>query len=124
MRPFIVESVRPHAPFLLIRFQEVTSLEQAQELRNAVVSVEERWLPPVRGEEFYYYQVIGLKVLTTTGEDIGRIAQVFFSGGHDVWVVRQDKKEHLIPVTEEIVHSIDIAGGHVVIEPMEGLLNE
>jgi 16S rRNA processing protein RimM len=122
MRPFTVESVRPHAPFLLIRFQEVTSLEQAQELRNAVVSVEERWLPPVREGEFYYYQMIGLNVLTTTGENIGRIAQVFFSGGHDVWVVRQGKKEHLMPVTDEIVRSIDIAGGHVIIEPMEGLL--
>lgn len=123
-RPLTVESVRQHAPFLLIRFQEVTSLEQAQELHNAVVSVEERWLAPVREGEFYYYQVIGLKVLTTTGEDIGRIAQVFFSGGHDVWVVRQGKKEHLIPVIENIVRSIDIVGGQVVIEPMEGLLDK
>jgi hypothetical protein len=40
-----VESVRSHAPCLLLRFQEVTSLEQAQELRHALVSVEERWLP-------------------------------------------------------------------------------
>jgi 16S rRNA processing protein RimM len=109
---------------LLIRFQEITSLEQARELRHAVVSVEERWLPPVREGEFYYYQMIGLKVLTTTGENVGRIAQVFFSGGHDVWVVRQGKKEHLMPVTDEIVRSIDIAGGRVVIEPMEGLLDE
>lgn len=123
MRPFTVESVRPHAPFLLVRFQEITSLEQAQELRNAVVSVEERRLPPLREGEFYYYQMIGLNVFTTTGETVGRIAQVFFSGGHEVWSVRQGKKEHLIPMTEEIVRSIDITGGRAVIEPMEGLLD-
>jgi 16S rRNA processing protein RimM len=108
---------------LLLRFQEVTSLEQAQELRHALVSVEEHWLPPVREGEFYYYQMIGLNVFTTTGEHVGRIVQVFFSGGHDVWVVHQGKKEHLMPVTDEIVRSIDIADGRVVIEPMEGLLD-
>lgn len=122
-RSLTVERVRSCASFLLIRFQEITSLEQAQELRNAEVAVEERYLPPAQEGEFYYYQVIGLRVLTTAREDIGRIAQVFFSGGHDVWVVRQGKKEHLIPVTEDIVRSIDVASGQVVIEPMEGLLD-
>jgi 16S rRNA processing protein RimM len=119
-----VESVRAQAPFLLIRFQEVTSLDQAQKLRNAEILVEEQRLPPTGEGEFYYYQVIGLSVFTTTGESIGRITQAFFSGGHDVWVVRQGEKEHMIPVTEEIVCSIDIPGGCVVIKPMEGLLDE
>lgn len=123
IRSLTVGSVRRHAPFLLVRFQEVVSLEQARELRNAVVSIEERWVPPAHEGEFYYYQVIGLNVLTTDGESIGQIVKVFFSGGHDVWVVHQDKKEHLIPVTEEIVRSIDIPRGCVIIEPMEGLLN-
>ena len=118
-----VENIRRRAPFLLVRFQEVTSLEQAQALCHAVVSIEERWFSPVQEGEFYYYQVIGLNVLTTADECVGQITQVFFSGGHDVWVVRQGKKEHLIPVTEEIVRSIDIPSGRVVIEPMEGLLD-
>lgn len=122
-RPFTVERVRRRAPLLLVRFQGIASLEQAQALCNAVVAVEACWLPPVQEGEFYYYQMIGLQVLTTAGEDVGRIDQVFFSGGHDVWVVRQGKNEHLIPVTEEIVRSIDVAGGRVVIEPMEGLLD-
>lgn len=121
--PLTVESVRPHAPFLFIRFQEVTSLEQARTLCNAVVSVEERWLPPAREGEFYYYQVVGLHVRTTTGKTVGQISQVFFSGGHHIWIIRQGEKELLIPVTDEIVRSIDIASGQVVIEPMEGLLD-
>lgn len=121
--PLTVESVRPHTPFLFIRFQEVTSLEQARTLCNAEVAVEECRLPPVREGEFYYYQVVGLQVRTTTGETIGQISQVFFSGGHDVWIIRQGEKELLIPVTDEIVRSIDIASGQVVIEPMEGLLD-
>ena len=119
---YTVESVRPHAPVVLVRLQGVESFDQARTLRDTVVSVEEDRLPPLREGEFYYYQVIGLKVYTTTNEQIGTITQVFFSGGHDVWVVRQGKKEYLIPVIEEIVRTIDIPGGQAIIEPMEGLL--
>jgi 16S rRNA processing protein RimM len=85
--------------------------------------VEESILPPVQEGEFYYYQVIGLHVRTTAGRDIGVISRVFFSGGHDIWVVQQGEKEYLIPVTEEIVRVIDIPGGHAVIEPLDGLLD-
>jgi 16S rRNA processing protein RimM len=122
VRLLTVESVRPHSPFLLVRLQGITSLEQANELRDSIVSVEEHILPPLQDGEFYYYQVIGLDVATTAGESIGSIVRVFFSGGHDVWVVQQGKKEHMIPVIDEIVRSIDIAGGRAVIEPLPGLL--
>lgn len=117
-----LESVRPHAPFLLVRLQGVTSFAQAQALRDTVISVAEDLLPPLQTDEFYYYQVIGLRVFTTAGEQIGTITQIFFSGGHDVWEVRQGQKEYLIPVTDEIVRSIDIPGGRAIVAPLAGLL--
>jgi 16S rRNA processing protein RimM len=56
VRLLTVESVRPHSPFLLVRLQGITSLEQANELRDSIVSVEEHILPPLQDGEFYYYQ--------------------------------------------------------------------
>lgn len=121
--PYLIVSLRPHRPFVLLKLETVDSLELAEALRERVLAIEESLLPPLREGEFYYYQVIGLGVRTTSGEAIGTIAQVFFSGGHDVWVVRQGEREYLIPVTEEIVRVIDILGGHAVIEPIDGLLD-
>lgn len=121
-QPYTVEGARPHSSFILIKLQGIDSLEQAQLLREMIVTVEESILPPLQEGEFYYYQVIGLQVRTTSGKDIGVITQVFFSGGHDIWVVHQEKKEYLIPVIEEVVRTIDIAGEQVTIEPIEGLL--
>ncbi len=122
VRHLIVEGVRTHAPYRLIRLQGIVSLEQAQALCDSVLSVEDHVLPPLQDGEFYYYQVIGLDVVTNTGEPIGSIAHVFFTGGHDVWVVRQGTTEHMIPVTDEIVRSIDLAGKRAVIKPLPGLL--
>lgn len=118
----IITGVRPHAPFILVKFADVDSLDHANTLREMTVTVEEPVLPPLKEGEFYYYQVVGLTVRTITGAEIGEIAQVFFSGGHDIWVVRQGEKEYLIPVTEEIVRSIDLPGKQAIIDPLEGLL--
>ncbi len=122
-RSAVVEKVRLHEPFLLIALQGISSRDQAHALRDMIVAVEEHQLPALQDGEFYYYQVIGLTVLTTDGEEIGTIEQVFFSGAHDVWVVQKDKQEYLIPATEEIVRSIDIPGQQAVIEPVDGLLD-
>ena len=121
-RSYTVTSVRPHAPCVLVKLQGVEALAQAQALRESIVSVAETELAPLDDGEFYYCQVIGLKVRTQAGEEVGTIVQVFFSGGHDVWVVQREKEEYLIPVTEEIVRSIDILGGQAIIEPLAGLL--
>jgi 16S rRNA processing protein RimM len=119
---YTIESVRPHASFLLLKLQGVDSREQAYALRGSVVLVEETLLPPLQEGEFYYYQIKGVRVLTTSGECIGTIADVFFSGGHDIWIVRQDQKEYMIPVIDEVVRSLDIQGRQAIIEPLPGLL--
>jgi 16S rRNA processing protein RimM len=121
-RAYTVERARPRAPFVLVKLAGVDSIDHAQTLRELTVTVAETSLPPLEVGEFYYYQVIGLTVRTTAGVDVGKISQVFFSGGHDIWVVHHGKKEYLIPVTEEIVRLIDIPNGQVIIEPLEGLL--
>ena len=127
----VIEKVRLHKPFVLIALEGISSREQAHALRDMIVAVEEHELPPLQDGEFYYYQVIGLTVLTTSGEELGTIEEVFFSGGHsggndvghDVWVVQKGKQEYLIPATEEIVRRIDIPNKQAVIEPLDGLLD-
>lgn len=121
-RSYTITHVRPHAPCLLVKFQGIDSRSQAEALCDTIVSVGEDLLLPLQDGEFYYYQVIGLKVQTPAGKPLGTIVQVFFSGGHDVWVVQRGQEEYLIPVTEEVVRAIDIPGGKVIIEPTAGLL--
>lgn len=121
--PARVTRLRPRPPFLLVAFAGVDSREQAAALCGHTLAVHEHQLPPLQDNEFYYYQVLGLAVLTTAGHQLGTVRHVFFSGGHDVWVVRQGRKEYMIPVTRNIVRSIDLAGRQAVIEPVDGLLN-
>lgn len=119
---FEIAQIRPHASFLLLQFKGIDSRDHAETLRDSVLLVAKEILLPLQEGEFYYYQVIGLPVRTTADEIVGTITQVFSTGGHDVWVVHNGKKEYLIPVVEDIVQTIDIENRRVIIDPPEGLL--
>jgi 16S rRNA processing protein RimM len=58
------------------------------------------------------YQVsdlAGCSVVTEQGETLGELVDVLPSGGHDIFVVQQGKREFLIPALKDIVRNIDLA---------------
>ena len=65
---------------------------------------------PAAGEnEFYWADLVGLKVVNGEGVDLGSIIRIFKTGANDVLVVEGDR-ERLIPFTEQVVQQVDIAG--------------
>jgi 16S rRNA processing protein RimM len=79
-------------------------------------------LPPPGDDEFYYHELEGFAVATTDGQALGSIVETFATGANDVWVVRDGRREYLIPVIADVVRSIDRDGRRIVIEPIPGLL--
>jgi len=73
--------------------------------------------------EFYHRQIIGLMVITSEGREIGRVAEILETGSNDVYVVRGQGKEYLIPAIKDIISRIDLRSGTIIITPMEGLLD-
>ena len=91
---------------------------------NAVLAeVPEEALPPLDENEFYYYEIVGYQVQTTSGRVIGAIHDTLATGSNDVWIVKDGDREYLIPVISEVVRSVDRVSRTVLIEPMEGLLD-
>ena len=60
--------------------------------------------------EYYLHEIVGCKVVTTAGEELGTVKEILSPGANDVWVVKGERgKEHLIPYIEDIVKKVDIA---------------
>ncbi len=108
---------------LKMELEGIDTLEQAQALRGSELFVAIEDLPPAQDGEFYYFQVIGLRVETTAGQSLGEIHEVFFNGSNDVWVVKGEAGEVLVPVIEDVVRRIDLEAGRAVIEAIPGLLD-
>ena len=67
--------------------------------------------------------LLGAAVVTDNGEVIGELVDMISLPANDVYVIKQGKKEVLIPVIPEIIRSVDLQMGLVTITPMDGLLD-
>ena len=65
--------------------------------------------------------LIGLPVLAD-GEEIGRITDVLTPPGNDVYVIRKNGQEILIPVVKEFVEEVNVDEGYVKVRLIEGML--
>jgi len=123
-QPARVQTLRPHKQFLLVTLEGCTSMTAAEQLIGSEVCVPERDLPPIGPQEVYHYQLKGMTVVTTSGTEIGIIADVLPTAGHDVCVVRRDQREHLIPFIADVVRRIDRERRQLIIDPLPGLLED
>lgn len=106
-----------------IGFAGVTDRNAAAALTGRHLLVRASDLPPLDDGEFYHHEIRGFAVVTTDGRALGTIADVFSTGTNDVFVVRGDTREYLIPVIADVVRTIDRDARCVTIHPMPGLLD-
>lgn len=123
-RAFTVESSRPHKEMTILALREVKRIEEAKELVGCSVYVDKADLKPLPPDEFYWYQLQGLRVETEDGKRLGILEEILPTGGNDVFVVRKEGQEILLPATEEVVVRVDLKEKIMVIHLLEGLLPE
>ncbi len=121
--PLQIRSVRWHNGALLVAFEGYNDREQVGLLRNMLVTIPAEEAPPLPEGEFYYHQILGLRVVTDEGETLGRVTEIMETGANDVFVVRADdgRSEILLPDTDEVVLDIDLAAGVMKVHLLPGL---
>jgi 16S rRNA processing protein RimM len=68
---------------------------------------------------YYHYQIIGLGVYTVDGDYLGKIMSIFETGSNDVYVVRGEDKEYLIPAIKDVIKEIDLEAKKMIVKLME-----
>jgi 16S rRNA processing protein RimM len=121
--PVTVRGARIQGNTALLQLEEVTDRTEAEALRNAelTIPIDAAGRPP-RGE-FFWHEVIGLSVIdVTTDQALGTVADILETGANDVYVVRGEKGEILVPAIKDVVKLIDPPTGRMLIEPLPGLI--
>lgn len=118
-----VESVRFHQDKVLIKFTGYNYRDQIEGFRKWLVLIPTEEAIPLEDGEFFYYQLIGMEVVTDEGEPVGIVKEIIQTGANDVFVLASpDKGEILIPDTEEVVTSVDRDLRKITIHLIPGLL--
>jgi 16S rRNA processing protein rimM len=99
---------------LIAAFHGINDRDQAMTLSGYTLSIRREQLPPTRNGEYYWADLIGLRVENRQGITLGRVAELFETGSNDVLVVRADdtNEEILIPfIRPHYIENIDLTGG-------------
>ena len=103
-----IMEIRPHQKAFLLRSLEINTVEKARVLVGAEFSVPESRLAPTAPDEFYWFQLIGLEVVSTDGRQLGTLQEIIETGSNDVYVVCEGDNEILVPAIEQVVLEVDL----------------
>jgi 16S rRNA processing protein RimM len=121
-RPIDLLGVARRGRAYTLKLRGIDTMTAAETLRGVEVLIPRSEAPPLAEGEFYVADIVGLRAVTTTGRALGTVAEVLSTGANDVYVVRGDAGEVLIPAIRDVVTSIDPAVGVLQVEPIPGLL--
>lgn len=107
----------------IIGLEGIDTIEDALELRGSIVMVHKRDLPEPNEDEYYWFQLIGLDVVSVDGEFIGKVSNLIDREPQSLLVVVNDEKEFLVPMVDTIVEEVKLGESKVIIRPIKGLLD-
>lgn len=95
---------------VLARLEGVEDRDQARELLGRDIGIRLDQLPPLPEGEYYWVQLIGLRVRNLAGAELGRVDHLLETGANDVLVVLGER-ERLIPYIPQVVREVDLERG-------------
>jgi 16S rRNA processing protein RimM len=121
--PLRIESVRPFRDGVLVAFDTVPDRSAAERLRQRYLVAPLEALPVLDTGELFYHQLLGMRVRTVDGREVGRVEEVYELQPAHMLEVRGAGGTVLIPLTDRIVREVNAEEGWMVIDPPQGLLD-
>ncbi|SDM96961.1 16S rRNA processing protein RimM [Paenibacillus sp. yr247] len=121
--PVTVQTSRLHKNMFILQFDQFSNINDVEKFKGSLLKIEAKDQQPLEEGEYYYHEIIGCKVVTEEGQELGLVSEVLTPGANDVWVVSLPKgKQLLLPVIDDVILDVDITLKTIHIHLMEGLL--
>ncbi len=125
VKPVEIDESRPHGKGFVAHIKGVDDRDQAALYTGVAIAVEKQLLPELEGDDYYWHQLQGLRVISHWDgqeQDLGTVTRMLETGANDVLVVQGDaesidQQERLIPyVPEHYIRQIDLSAGHIEVD--------
>ena len=123
MEEFSVASAKMHGKKVILTLKSFDNINQVLHLVGREIYAERSALPELPPDEFYWSDLLGLQVETEEGEALGELVDIIETGANDVYVVKKDGREVLIPALDDVVLAVDLDQGTMTVSLPEGLLD-
>lgn len=118
-----ITSARPSGDAWIVAVDAVHDRTSAERFKGQLLELPDSEIVRVAEDSYFFHELIGLRVVTAEGENLGRVTEVLQPGANDVYVVEGPRGEVLVPAIADVVLSIDLPVGVMTITPLPGLLD-
>lgn len=122
-KPTGVKSAREHQNVVLLTFEGIDDRDAAELLRDQWLYIPISEAVPLQEGEYFLYQLQDLQVIDQEGHDLGRLVEVIETGANNVFVVRGQFGDILLPDIPEVIQDIDFEKSLVTVQLLPGLVD-
>ena len=115
-----VESARFFKDTVLLKLRGVDDMDRAERFRKAELLVERKDAVPLKENEYYAADLLGMQVYEKE-RHLGELTEVLTTGANDVYVVKDENREILIPAIKECIRNVDVEENRMEVHLLEGL---
>lgn len=120
---FSVVSAKAHGKRVILTLKPFDNINQVLHLVGRELYADRGSLPELPSDEYYWSDLLGLSVATADGEALGELVDIIETGSNDVYVVKLDGREVLIPALDDVVLAVDLDARTMTVSLPEGLLD-
>lgn len=107
---------------VILKFKGINDINEVEKYRKKSLYVTRENAVKLKKDEYFIADLIGLKVTSDEGEDLGKISDVLQTGANDVYVIsKEGNDELLVPAIKDCIKNVDIEGGTMEIHLLPGL---
>lgn len=122
-KEYKIQEVKYHKQMVLIKFEGVENLEEADLLRGSYVLIDRKDAKPLEEGTYYIVDLLGLEVYTDENILLGKVDDIYNTGSKDIYVVKDNLgKQVLLPGIEEVVKKVDLENKKIIVHIIPGLM--
>ena len=118
-----IKAAKPHGNVVLMTVDGVDSIEDAEKLRGKVIFINRKDVKLPEGR-YFISDILGCTVIDADSRTVlGELCDVTETGANDVWHIKKDEKEYLVPAIADVIVDVNPENNLVVIRPLKGIFD-
>lgn len=117
-----VGNIKYHKDFVLMKLKEYDNINDVLIFKEKLIYIDESEKVELEMDNYFIHDLIGCKVYDKEGKLIGVIDDVLQNSSNDVYIIKDNEKEYMIPAVKEFIKSVDVSEKSIIVEPIEGMI--
>ena len=115
MLPLEIEGVKFFKQMVILKLKEINDMDQANLYRNKDILIDREHAVPLKKDEFFICDLIGLSCVSDEGEELGELVEVLKTGANDVFEIKKpDGDTFLVPYIDDCVKQISLEEKYIL----------